>query len=188
MGEAAVDEAGGSIDGLEDPAPLELERLRLLALPLAASSAFLPPTLLVLVLPFRLPPEVMTSLAGLGGAGSPPPPLPTTPRRPLAPLRSLLCIGLNEASPRPATPPPLPPPVGTGVLEAARPLLARPFGALDSASLVGESQNLNHQRGFIDKIGILTDEKAFSCCYTLVEPSHFWCNPSEFQRMFCLST
>lgn len=138
-----ADAVGGSIQGLEEPAPLELDRLLLLALPpLAESSAFLPPVavLLVVVLPFRLPPEVMTSLAGLGGAASPP--LPPTPRRPLAPLRSLLCIGLNEASPKPKTPPPLPPPVGTGVLDAPRPLLARPLGARDSASLVGESQNL----------------------------------------------
>lgn len=145
MGDAAVDtEAGGSIDGLDDPAPLELERLRLLALALDASSTFLtplPPTLLVL--PLRLPPEVNTSLAGLGGAAIPvallPPP---TPRRPLAPLRNLLCIGLSEASANPATPMPPAPLAGTGVLVAPRPLFARPFGARDSASLVGESQNL----------------------------------------------
>lgn len=150
IGDAAVDTTGGgSMDGLEDPAPLELERLRLLALPLAASSRFLTPPLapplgpLPPLLPFRLPPEVKTSLAGLGGAGSPPPPLPPpTPRRPLAPFRNLLCMGLNEASAKPATPTPPAPPVGTGVLVAPRPLLARPFGARDSASLVGESQNL----------------------------------------------
>jgi len=145
IGDAAVDTAGGgSMDGLEDPAPLELERLRLLALPLAASSRFLTPLAPPLpLLPFRFPPEVKTSLAGLGGAGSPPPPLPPpTPRRPLAPFLSLLCIGLNEASANPATPIPPAPLVGTGVLVAPRPRLARPFGARDSASLVGESQNL----------------------------------------------
>jgi hypothetical protein len=152
IGDAAVDTTGGgSMDGLEDPAPLELERLRLLALPLAASSRFLTPPLapplgpLTPLLPFRLPPEVKTSLAGLGGAGSPPPPLPPpTPRRPLAPFRNLLCMGLNEASAKPATPTPPAPPVGTGVLVAPRPL-----GARDSASLVGESQNLKKN---IDKI------------------------------------
>lgn len=142
IGEAAADEAGGSIDGLDDPAPLELDRLRLLALLPPSSTVLLTRLpLLLLVLPFRFPPDVITSLAGLGGAASPPPPLPPTPRRPLAPLRNLLCIGLREASTSPATPPPLPP-VGTGVLDAARPLFARPLGALDSASLVGESQNL----------------------------------------------
>ena len=145
IGDAAVDTtAGGSIDGLEEPAPLELERLRLLALPLAASSWLLTPLAPpLLLLPFRLPPEVKTSFAGLGGAASPlvlfPPP---TPRRPLAPFRNLLCIGLREASDNPATPTPPTPLIGTGVLVAPRPRLARPFGARDSASLVGESQNL----------------------------------------------
>lgn len=148
IGDAAVDTAaGGSMDGLDEPAPLELERLRLLALPLDASSRFLTPLPPPLpVLPFRLPPEVKTSLAGLGGAGSPPPPLPPpTPRRPLAPFRNLLCIGLKDASANPDTPIPPAPLVGTGVLVAPRPRLARPFGARDSASLVGESQNLKKE-------------------------------------------
>ena len=140
IGEAVdVVAAGGSMDGLEDPAPLELDRLLLLALP--SSTLFFPP-LPLLLLPFRLPPEAKASLAGLGGAGSTPPLLPPTPRRPLAPFRNLLCMGLIEASTRLDSPPPLPPPVGTGVLDAPRPLLARPLGARDSASLVGESQNL----------------------------------------------
>ena len=157
----------------------------MLALPLLAASSFvlLPtPVVMAVVLPFRLPPGVMASLAGLGGAGPVPPLPPTPPRRPLAPLRSLLCIGLNEASPRPAPTPLLPPPVGTGVLDAPRPLLARPFGARDSASLVGESQNLHKHN-----VGVKNNFKK-SIVNTSVEPSRFWCNPSEFQRTFSLST
>lgn len=160
IGEGAVDTAaGGSIDGLEDPAPLELERLRLLALPLDASSAFLTPLpLALLLLPLRLPPDVNTSLAGLGGAAIPAAVLPPpTPRRPLAPLRNLLCIGLREASANPAIPIPPAPLVGTGVLVAPRPLFARPLGARDSASLVGESQNLGGaQSFFVQSISVPT--------------------------------
>ncbi len=62
----------------------------------------------------------MVSFAGLGGAGNPP-----TLRRPLAP-------------PNP-TPPPF---VCTGVLDAPRVLLGRPFGPRYSPSLEGESKNL----------------------------------------------
>ena len=124
----AEDGGGGGVGstGLDDPAPRELDRLRLL---LDTSSAGV-------FDPFRLAAAdaERASLAGLGGAGPLPPPLPPT-RLPFAPLRSLLCIGLDESirEDRPA---------GTGVDVAPRPRLARPFGARDSASLVGESQNL----------------------------------------------
>ena len=137
LDEHAVAGGDGSINGLDDPAPLELERARLLTL----TSSFLPPPpplpLPLPLVPLRFPLDAAASLAGLGGAGRFPMPL----RRPLAPLRNLLCIGLNDESVR-LDRPVEPLPAGTGVLDAPRPLLARPFGALDSASLVGESQNL----------------------------------------------
>lgn len=128
-GEAEVE---GSIDGLDDLASLELDRLRLLALPAASSSMFFIPQLPVsmLLLTFRFPPDRVISLAGLDGVTSP-------LRRPLAPLRNLLFNGLKENSPIP--PIPL---IVIGVLEAVRPLLGRLLCPLDSESLVGESQNL----------------------------------------------
>lgn len=119
-----------SVVGLD--APLELDRERL-----GFSSTAFPPAAFLLV------PRSIRSLAGLGGAASPeipPPPLP--PLRPLAPFLNLLCMGLMEASIIPPEPLPEEPLVGTGVEVAPRPRLARPLGARDSASLVGESQNL----------------------------------------------
>lgn len=129
--------------GLDDPAPRELDRLRLTLPALAPPTPPAPPNPPMPVpaplssssggRPLRLS-DPEASLAGLGGAGV----LATPPRRPLAPLRNLLCMGLSEGSASGLAPPP----AGTGVLDAPRPLLARPLGALDSASLVGESQNL----------------------------------------------
>ena len=126
---AEVVEGTDASTGLDDPAPRELDRLRLLLL--ASSTVFDP-------LRFAAADESATSLAGLGGAGPLPPPLPPT-RRPLAPLRNLLCIGLDESIRDES-------PAGTGVDVAPRPRFARPFGARDSASLVGESQNLQQQQ------------------------------------------
>lgn len=174
-GEADVlDVDAGSATGLEAPLELDRERFTLLA-----SSAALPP--LPLLLLFRLAPRSNMSLAGLLGG----PPLLPPPRRPLAPLRSLLCIGLMDESiiiippeplplPLPDDPLPAPEP-GIGVPPVApRPLLALPLGALDSASLVGESQNLAGFQETRLAYGEITK------CYviqTWVVPNHSWCSP-----------
>lgn len=125
----------GSIVVMGLEAPLELDRERL-----ASVSTGLGP---LDDEDFLLAPNKSISLAGLLGG---PPELPP-PRRPLAPLRSFECIGLMSfiiiRPLRPAGPlsPVGPPRIGVP-LDAPLPRLALPLGALDSASLVGESHNL----------------------------------------------